>query len=82
MTMEPQDLNFFSLNKIEWLRTEWLPQFCEIDGKQLAESEGVKKQKVEGGKSQMQALIEDIWDEFACKFLAKRGAKAPQTGSG
>jgi hypothetical protein len=41
--MEPQGLNFFVLNMIEWLRTELLPRFCDIDGKWLAKSEGVKK---------------------------------------
>jgi hypothetical protein len=84
--MEPQGLNFFAPNEIEWLRTEWLPRFCDIDGKRLAESEGAKKRKSEGGKSQMQALIKEIRDEFARKFPhrvpAKRGAKAPQAGSG
>jgi hypothetical protein len=78
--MEPQGLNFFTPNEIEWLRTKWLSPFCQIDGRRLAESQGSKIRKSEGGKSQMQALMDDIREEFGKEFPyrlpARRGSKA------
>jgi hypothetical protein len=78
--MEPQGLNFFTPNEIEWLRMKWLSPFCQIDGKRLAETQGSKIRKSEGGKSQMQALMDDIREEFGKEFPyrlpAKKGSKA------
>jgi hypothetical protein len=66
--MEPLGLNFFTPNEKEWMQDNWLPRFCAIDGKRLVGSKGVKVRKSEGGRSQMQVLIEEMREAFAQEF--------------
>jgi hypothetical protein len=66
--MEPLGLNFFTPNEKEWMKQNWLPRFCATDGKRLMGSKGGKACKSEGGRSQMQVLIEEMRDAFAQEF--------------
>jgi hypothetical protein len=66
--MEPLGLNFFTPNEKEWMKQNWLPCFCATDRKRLMGSKGGNVCKSEGGRSQMQVLIEEMREAFAKEF--------------